>query len=100
MLAVGLPHLQDQTGRIQLVHARSGQTALEMLRVLEVDLVLVPHALTDMGVTVFVDQMLGAWPWQRWGLVGAPLTDRQEMAVRQRSVMGVFEHMPEVDAAA
>lgn len=95
VLAVGLPGLTDRTGRIQLLHTDNGQCALGMLSVLEVDLVLVPHCLGDMDATEFADHLRGAWPWQRWGLVGLDFSAYQESAARQRRVVGVFEHAAE-----
>jgi hypothetical protein len=93
VLAVGLPELGDDSGEIQVVHADSGQAAFEMLCVLDVDLVLVPHVLSDMPATQFADDLHETWPWQRWGLVSHTLSIAQELAVRQRSVLGVFEHV-------
>src|SRR5687768_11885674 len=97
VLAVCLPALaEDDAGDgISLCHAGSGREALELLRVLRFDLVLVGRDLPDGPLWCFVREVQSVWPWQRWALVAPRLSEREEREARMLGVAQIVEAVPE-----
>ncbi len=60
-----------------------GSQALEWLRVLRVDLLLVGSDILDMSPWQFVIRVRNAWPWHKWALLGTGITDDDEALARQ-----------------
>lgn len=81
----------------------SGRRAVEMLRLLSFDLILVGLRLPDVGVWDFVRRVRTGWSWQKWILVAGPLgplTDEQETSARMLGAMAVYDDVPTGDQLA
>ena len=78
-------------GGTQFVHARSARQAIELLRVMRIDLVVTSTMLPDASAWLFVQKLKRGWPWQKWVLVGNALGARDELTARALGVLAVFE---------
>jgi hypothetical protein len=72
-------------------HADSGKKALELLRMLHFDLLVTGDQLPDMPVSHFIRRVRGAWPWQKWAMVGSAITTQDEIAARTLGAVAVFD---------
>ena len=75
----------------------SGRRAVEMLRLLSFDLVMVGLRLPDVTVWDFVRRVRTAWAWQKWALVAGPLgplTEQQEVSARMLGAVAIYDDMP------
>lgn len=89
-----------QAGRIEGISftaANSGRRAIDMLRMLSFDIVLVGMRLPDISVWDFVRRTRTGWPWQKWALVSGRITEQQEITARMFGSMKIFEVTPSTD---
>jgi len=96
VLGVGVKAPQP-VGGFELVGfcgAAGGRRAIDMLRTLRFDLVLVGSNLPDMNVWDFVRHMRTALPRQRWAWVGGGLSEEQESMVRMFGATTIFDEAP------
>jgi hypothetical protein len=94
VLAVGLPEIGDGIDHADVTHSPTGMEALELLRMLQVDLVITPSRLLDLSLKEFARRLHDRWPRQRWAVVKQDeLSLLEEREIRQLSVLGIFEPM-------
>jgi CheY-like chemotaxis protein len=73
---------------------QNGRRAIDMLRMVSFDVVLVGLKLPDMSAWDFLCHLKTAFPHQRWALVGGPVTEQQEVKARMFGCMTMFESTP------
>jgi CheY-like chemotaxis protein len=96
VLGVGV-EAPEQLGQFEAVGFRSaagGRRAIDMLRMLSFDLVLVSSQLPDMGVWDFLRHLRTALPRQRWAFVGGPISEEQESMIRMYGATTIFDQAP------
>ena len=97
-LCVDEPMQLDRTQGLDFCTVRSGRRAIEMLRMLSFDLVIVGMKIPDINTWDFVRRMRTGWSWQKWSLVGGVLTPEQEITARSFGSIRIFETLPASDA--
>jgi len=78
-------------GQVDLITADTGGRAIELLRMLKFDLVVIGQQLADMPVWNLVQRMRLAMPGQKWAFVGKEIAPREEVMARSLGVVGVFD---------
>jgi DNA-binding response OmpR family regulator len=76
----------------QAVH--SGHRAIDMLRMLSFDFLMVGLKLPDMAAWDFLRHLKTAWPHQKWALVGGPVSEQQEVTARMFGATTLFDTTP------
>jgi DNA-binding response OmpR family regulator len=74
--------------------ATSGRRAVDLLRMLSFDFLLVGTRLPDMSTWDFLRFLRTAHPHQKWALVGGPLTEQQEITARMFGATTIFDTTP------
>ena len=91
----------DQVGRtasLDFCSVRSGRRAIDMLRMLSFDLVIVGTRIPDIATWEFIRRVRTGWAWQKWALVGGlGLTDQQEITARMFGSVKIYDVMPSSD---
>ena len=77
--------------QVDLMTADTGGRAIELLRMLKFDLVVISQTLGDMQVWNLVRRMRMAMPNQKWAFVGREIGARDEVMARSLGVVGVFD---------
>jgi len=75
----------------------SGRRAIDMLRLVHFDLLLVGLKLPDMSAWNFMRHVKTTWPQQKWALVGGPISQQQEIEARMLGVTTLFEAPPAIE---
>jgi len=95
------PAMVGRTERLDFCSVRSGRRAIDMMRLLSFDLVLVGMRLPDANTWDFVRRVRTAWSWQKWALVGGGIggmiTDDQERSARMFGSIRIYDVMPSSD---
>jgi CheY-like chemotaxis protein len=95
------PAMVGRTERLDFCSVRSGRRAIDMMRLLSFDLVLVGMRLPDANTWDFVRRVRTAWSWQKWALVGGGIggliTDDQERSARMFGSVRIYDVMPSSD---
>jgi CheY-like chemotaxis protein len=84
-------------GRVEglnFVSASSSRRAVDMLRMLSFDFVLVNIRLPDIGTWDFLRHLKTGFPGQKWALVGGPITEQQEITARMFGATTLFDATP------
>src|ERR1700753_2280162 len=76
---------------------RSGRRAIDMLRMLSFDLVVVGMRIPDIATWDFVRRVRTGWAWQKWALVGGAITEQQEITARMFGSVKIYDVMPSSD---
>jgi CheY-like chemotaxis protein len=76
---------------------QSGRRAIDMLRLVRCDLLLVSFHLPDMSIWNFLRHIKTNWPQQKWALVSGPLSTQQEVAARMFNVLTFFNNAPAIE---
>ncbi len=74
--------------------AQNARRAVDMLRMVSFDLVLVGAHLPDMSAWDFLIHLKTAFPHQKWALVGGPITEQQEIKARSFGCLTLFDSTP------
>lgn len=101
-LAVGLSAdqvPQRTPAQIQLSLAATGCEAIELLKVLRFDLLLVANGLPDMSVWSFAETVRHHWPWQRWAMLAPGASTTEVRLAGERGAVGVFDELSTLLAA-
>lgn len=77
--------------QVDLVTADTGVRAIELLRMLKFDLVVIGQQLADMPVWNLVKRIRMTLPRQKWAFVGRDIGQREEVMARSMGVVGVFD---------
>jgi DNA-binding response OmpR family regulator len=75
----------------EVMTADTGRRAIELLRMLKFDLVVISHPLPDMPAWNLIQRVRMTMPWQKWALVGREISQRDELTARSLGVVGVFD---------
>lgn len=92
ILSVGHTPPADHDGA-SFVHATSGGRALELMKLLRFDLVVLSPGVNDVSIPLLIRQMRVIAPWQKWVLVGPGITDPMELASRCNGVLAVIDEL-------
>ena len=93
-LCVEEPALVGRTEGLDFCSVRSGRRAIDMLRMLSFDLVIVGMRIPDISTWDFVRRVRTGWAWQKWALVGGMLTEQQEITARMFGSVKIYDVMP------
>jgi hypothetical protein len=91
MLVIGQVPSALENGQVDLMTAETGGRAIELLRMLKFDLVVIGQQLADMPVWNLVQRMRMTMPGQKWAFVGREIGSREEIMARSLGVVGVFD---------
>src|SRR5258708_5047996 len=69
----------------------NGRRAIDMLRMVSFDIVLVGMNLPDMSTWDFLRHLKTAFPQQKWALVGGPVSEQQEVPARMFGTATLFD---------
>jgi len=96
-LCVEEPAMVGRTEGLDFCSVRSGRRAIDMLRMLSFDLVIVGMRIPDITTWDFVRRVRTGWAWQKWALVGGAMTDQQEITARMFGAVKIYDVMPSSD---
>jgi DNA-binding NtrC family response regulator len=88
------PSMVGRTEGLDFCTVRSGRRAIDMLRMLSFDLVVVGMRIPDLSTWDFVRRVRTGWSWQKWALVGGMMTEQQEITARMFGSVRIFDVMP------
>jgi DNA-binding response OmpR family regulator len=91
VLVIGQVPSALEHGQVDLMTADTGGRAIELLRMLKFDLVVIGQQLADMPVWNLVQRIRLAMPGQKWAFVGKEIGPREEVLARSLGVIGVFD---------
>jgi hypothetical protein len=84
------PNADDEPYLTNLTYAATGYEAIELLRVMSFDIVLISRDVFDMGPWDLAESIRKYWPWQRWALLAPSATPDEVRQAGELSAMGVF----------
>ena len=96
-LCVEEPAMVGRTEGLDFCSVRSGRRAIDMLRMLSFDLVIVGMRIPDISTWDFVRRVRTGWAWQKWALVGGAITEQQEITARMFGSVKIYDVMPSSD---
>jgi DNA-binding response OmpR family regulator len=96
-LCVEEPAMVGRTEGLDFCTVRSGRRAIDMLRMLSFDLVIVGMRIPDITTWDFVRRVRTGWAWQKWALVGGAITEQQEITARMFGSVKIYDVMPSSD---
>jgi DNA-binding response OmpR family regulator len=96
-LCVDEPAMVGRTEGLDFCTVRSGRRAIDMLRMLSFDLVIVGMRIPDISTWDFVRRVRTGWAWQKWALVGSAITEQQEITARMFGSVKIYDVMPSSD---
>ena len=85
-----------QSGALDYRAVDSGRRAIDMLRLVRCDLLLVNLNLPDISIWNFLRHIKTNWPQQKWALVGSPLSTDQEITARMFNPCTFFDVAPSI----
>ncbi len=91
------PAMVGRTEGLDFCSVRSGRRAIDMLRMLSFDLVIVGMRIPDLSTWDFVRRVRTGWAWQKWALVGGAITEQQEITARMFGSVKIYDVMPSSD---
>lgn len=100
VLSVALDEVPEQVGSTAFTGVRSARQAIEMLRLLRFDLVLVGLRTPDMSAWQFVQRLRLGWPGQKWALVAGSLRTSEELNARSLGALVIFDEPADWTAIA
>jgi DNA-binding response OmpR family regulator len=96
-VCVDEPSMVGRTEGLDFCTVRSGRRAIDMLRMLSFDLVIVGMRIPDISTWDFIRRVRTGWAWQKWALVGGMMTEQQEITARMFGSVRIFDVMPSSD---
>ena len=94
ILIVGAP---PATGIYRNARIVTEEEALESLRILQFDLVLIAINAPDESTWKFVAALRRFWPWQRWAFLSCSLTDDDQRRAYELGVCAILDALPPPD---
>jgi hypothetical protein len=88
ILAVGMA--ADGNLPAEVLHAATGRRAIELMRLMQFDLLVVGRDISEMSLWQFVQRVRMTRPWQRWALAMDDVTPQEEVTARSLGVIGIF----------
>ncbi len=96
-VCVDEPEMAGRTEGLNFCSVRSGRRAIDMLRMLSFDLVVVGMRIPDLNTWDFVRRVRTGWAWQKWALVGGAISEQQEITARMFGPIKIYDVMPSSD---
>jgi DNA-binding NarL/FixJ family response regulator len=93
-ICVDAPTAASGSGELNYHAVHNGRRAIDMLRMVSFDVVLVGLRIPDVSTWEFLRHMKTAFPNQKWALVGGPVTEQQEIKARMFGCSTLFESTP------
>jgi CheY-like chemotaxis protein len=78
---------------VHLTSVDTGAKAIELLRILRFDLVLLSASVPDMSPWQLAAQIRRFWPWQRWALVAPEAADADIRRAGELGAVAVLDHV-------
>jgi hypothetical protein len=92
------PSADDEPYAKNLTYAATGYEAVELLRVMSFDMILVCRDVFDMGPWDLAEAIRKYWPWQRWALLAPTPTAEEVRLAGELGAIGVFASTSELIA--
>jgi DNA-binding response OmpR family regulator len=89
LLAVGVDAKESLAPEVLI--AATGKRAIELMRLMQFDLLVVGPNIVDMPLWQFVQRVRMTRPWQRWALATDQLSAQEEVTARSLGVIGIFK---------
>jgi len=96
-VCVDEPAMVGKTEGMNFCSVRSGRRAIDMMRMLSFDLVVVGMRIPDLSTWDFIRRIRTGWAWQKWALVGGAITEQQEITARMFGPLKIYDVMPSSD---
>jgi CheY-like chemotaxis protein len=93
-ICVEPPTMVGRSVELNYHAVHNGRRAIDMLRMVSFDILLLGLNLPDMAPWDFLRHLKTAFPHQKWALVGGPITDDQEIKARMFGCTTMFESTP------
>jgi len=93
-ICVEPPTMVGRSVELNYHAVHNGRRAIDMLRMVSFDMLLVGLNLPDMATWDFLRHLKAAFPHQKWALVGGPITEQQEINARMFGCTTMFETTP------
>jgi hypothetical protein len=84
------PTADDEPYAENLTYAATGYEAVELLRVMSFDMVLISRDVFDMGPWDLAESIRKFWPWQRWALLAPSASAEEVRSAGELGAIGVF----------
>jgi len=93
-ICVDAPSTAGRGEELNYHAVHNGRRAIDMLRMVSFDVVLVGMNVPDMQIWDFLRHMKTAFPNQKWVLVGGPVSEQQEVKARMFGCTTIFDSTP------
>jgi len=93
-ICVDAPAASGNADELNYHAVHNGRRAIDMLRMVSFDVVLVGLQIPDLSIWEFLRHMKTAFPNQKWALVGGPVTEQQEVKARMFGCSTLFDSTP------
>lgn len=93
-ICVDAPVTTVTDGELNYHAVQNGRRAIDMLRMVSFDMVLIGMRLPDISTWEFLRHLKAAFPNQRWALVGGPVSEQQEVKARAFGCTTLFDTTP------
>jgi CheY-like chemotaxis protein len=93
-ICIDAPVASGRAEELNYHAVHNGRRAIDMLRMVSFDVVLVGLRIPDISTWEFLRHMKTAFPNQKWALVGGPVTEQQEVKARMFGCSTLFETTP------
>lgn len=93
-ICIDAPAATGRADELNFHAVHNGRRAIDMLRMVSFDVVLVGLRIPDISTWEFLRHMKTAFPNQKWALVGGPVTEQQEIKARMFGCSTLFETTP------
>jgi DNA-binding NarL/FixJ family response regulator len=88
------PAMAGKSADLNYHAVQNGRRAIDMLRMVSFDFLLVGLKVPDMPIWDFLRHVRTAFPQQKWALVGGPVTEQQEITARMFGSTTLFDATP------
>jgi CheY-like chemotaxis protein len=93
-ICVDAPTMAGRSAELNYHAVHNGRRAIDMLRMVSFDFLLVGLKLPDMATWDFLRHLKTAFPQQKWALVGGPVSEQQEITARMFGATTLFDTTP------
>jgi len=93
-ICVDAPVIAGAAGELNYHAVQNGRRAIDMLRMVSFDMVLIGTRIPDLSVWELLRHLKAAFPNQKWALVGGPISEQQEIKARMFGCTTLFDTTP------
>jgi CheY-like chemotaxis protein len=93
-ICVEPPTMVGRSVELNYHAVHNGRRAIDMLRMVSFDMLLIGLKLPDMATWDFLRHLKTAFPHQKWALIGGPITEQEEVKARMFGCTTIFETTP------